>query len=319
MPKIIDEKFIAWTQPSRINFLLQIGLWNLNKICQFIIQYSPHPQNMIWMENLTCAYLRCSCEVLGWWWRRGTCCISLQSRLSMGSGGAALLIWHRRSFFSCTTWDHLYCFQDRCVCTCGSSQAAQRLRFYWGVLYRGKKLSWHPLTGSVQTSRQWGGSLPPQWIPGWIQPALENRVCFWECSTKCPVSPQSGGHGVVQQLEVLWHSKEAFLVEECSNTSPSVSRSTKKNNIVSLLTLVLSTGQTFLGRFYSFQTMERSLPVPPALLPCSRCAAQLELCSCCSWKGKLQPETSRASVPELEVPACLGFGIRQIWGWVLLR
>lgn len=44
----------------------------------------------------------------------------------------------------------------------------------------------------------------------------------------------------------------------------------------------LSTGQTFLGRFYSFQTMERCLPVPPALLPCSRRAAQLELCSCCS-------------------------------------
>lgn len=146
-------------------------------------------------------------------------------------------------------------------------------------------------------------------------PRLENVVC---------------GEGVGDQEIILCLPSQVamrwFSTGEChniwsgyfwfmsvNNSSPSVSQSTKKNNTVSLLTLVLSTGQTFLGRFYSFQTMERSLPALWALLPRSRRAARLGLCPCCSWKAKLSIEKSRASILELQVPVCLRLEITQTW------
>lgn len=119
-------------------------------------------------------------------------------------------------------------------------------------------------------------------------------------------SAQESVRFLPSQVAMEWFSTEKrhdapirllffFWWRSVTTLPPSVSRSTKENNIVSLLTLVLSTGQTFLGRFYSFQTMERSLPAPPALLPRSRPAARLG-----SERKLLRIEKSGASVLELE-------------------
>lgn len=95
MPKIIDEKFIAWAQPSHINFLLQIGLWNLNKICQFIVQYypPPPPKNPTKPHDMNRKFNLCT-SVRCWAGSGGEGPHFTHHR----SGSPALLIWHRWSF-----------------------------------------------------------------------------------------------------------------------------------------------------------------------------------------------------------------------------
>lgn len=140
MPKIIDEKFIAWTQPSHINFLLQIGLWNLNKICQFIIQYSPPlKHDMNGKLNL------CTSAVL--LWGAGLAAEEREPALFSCRAGSAWAVAAQPcssgiagNFFSPLCGDHLYCLEDRCICTWVSTLAASKCSVSGGSwLYVGKK------------------------------------------------------------------------------------------------------------------------------------------------------------------------------------